>query len=207
MGITNGYTDLPTLKAVLEIADSVSDYDALLEQSINAASREFDRATNRHPGAYAVTTASDRYFTGSGGGTLYPGEMAEAPSAVAVAETGDLSSLTDWSTSSDYHCVPYNAADEGEPYTGLEIDSMGGTKARWPRYPKAVKITAKWGYSAAVPYDVQQAVITMAARLFKRGQQGYEDTGAIVELGQLRYTKGQDPAVDDLIVRLRRQAV
>jgi len=205
--VPNNYCDADDIKAVMPDQSWTTAYDALLNVYATRASREFDRATNRHPGAYAVTTASDRYFTGSGGIYLYPGEMAEAPSAVAVAETGDPSSLTAWSTASDYFPLPYNAADEGQPYTGLEIDVTNGNKCQWYRFPKAVKITAKWGYSATVPDEVQQAVITWAARSFKRGQQGYSDVGAIQELGQLRYVKGLDPAVDDLIQRLRRQAV
>lgn len=203
----NNYCDADDIKAVMPDQSWTTAYDALLNVYATRASREFDRATNRHPGAYAVTTASDRYFTGSGGLYLYPGEMAEAPSAVAVAETGELSTLTSWNTASDYLPTPYNAADEGQPYTGLEIDAHNGSKSQWYAFPKAVKVSAKWGYAATVPDEVQQAVITMAARLFKRGQQGFQDTGAIQELGQLRYVKGQDPAVDDLIQRLRRQAV
>ena len=204
----NNYCDADDIKAAMpDQSWPDTSYDALLDVYATRASREFDRATNRHPGAYAVTTASDRYFTGSGGLYLYPGEMAEAPSAVAVAETGELGTLTSWSTASDYRCIPYNAADEGQPYMGLEIDITSGTKGQWPRFPKAVKVTAKWGYSSTVPDEVQQAVITMAVRFFKRGQQGFEDIGARSELGQLRYVAGQDPMPDRIIEFYRRQAV
>lgn len=203
----NDYCTAGEVRAVMPDQAWSTAYDTLLGTLATRSSREFDRYTNRPPGAYYVTTASDRYFTGDGSAYLYPGEMAEAPSAVAVAESGDLSALTAWSTASDYLLTPYNAADEGRPYEGLQIDVYNGTKTQWPTYPKAIKITAKWGYAAAIPDEVKDAVVTMTIRKFKRGQQGYQDAGAIVELGQLRYVKGQDPAVDELIEHLRRQAI
>ncbi len=206
--MANNYCSAGDIKAVMpDQSWPATSYDALLDLYATRASREFDRITNRTPGAYAVTTASDRYFTGDGSLYLYPGEMAEAPSAVAVAEGGDLTDLTSWNTASDYFLTPYNAADEGQPYTGLEIDINAGARSYWPSVPRCVKVTAKWGYSTAVPDEIKQAVITMAARLFKRGQQGFEDASAIRDLGQLRYVKGQDPAVDVLVRHLRRQAI
>jgi len=54
---------------------------------------------------------------------------------------------------------------------------------------------------------VKQAVLIQAARWFKRGQQGFRDTGAIVELGQLMYTRALDPDVAALIEHLRRMAI
>jgi hypothetical protein len=182
-------------------------YDSLLDSLASRASRAIDRYTNRAPGSYLVATTSIRYFTGDGSIYLYPGEMAEAPTAVAVAETGDLTTYTAWSTASDYWPTPYNAASEGEPYTGLEIDPVGGTKMLWPTFPRSVRVTAKWGHAASVPDDVKQAALIQAVRWFKRGQQGYQDVGAIAELGQLRYVKGLDPDVETLIEHLRRQAV
>ena len=205
----NVYADHEDIKAAMPDQNwPTTAYDTQLDTYCTRASREFDRATNRPPGFYYVTTASARYFTGDGSLYLYPGEMAAAPTAVEVAETGVLSSLTAWSTSGDYHLLPFNAADEGQPYTGLMIDIYNaGSKTEWPAFPKCVKVTAKWGYSTTVPSEVEGAVITWAVRHFKRGQQGYQDAGAIQELGQLRYVKGVDPEIDDLIQRLRRQAI
>ena len=59
---------------------------------------------------------------------------------------------------------PYNALDNGEPYTRLVIDNLNGSKSVWYEYPKSVKIVGKFGYSAAPPDDVVQATIIQAAR-------------------------------------------
>jgi hypothetical protein len=205
--LPNDYCTSTEAKALMPDQSWSTAYDALLSSLATQASREFDRYTNRPPGSYYVTTASDRYFTGDGSLCLYPGEMAAAPTAVAVAETGVLTTYTAWSTASDYQCLPYNAMDEGRPYDALFIDLTNGNKTYWPPFAKSIKVTAKWGYSAAVPEDITGACLTMVIRHFKRGQQGMADVGAIAELGQLRYVKGQDPAVDDLIEHLRRQAI
>ena len=203
----NDYCTAGEIRAVMPDQSWTTAYDALLTTLASRASREFDRYTNRPPGAYYVSTASDRYFTGNGTIQLWPGEMAAAPEAVRVAEGGVLSVLTAWNTASDYQPWPYNAADEGQPYLRLDVDVYNGSKTQWPPYPKAIKVTAKWGYSASVPDDVREATITMVVRQFKRGQQGFIDVGAIQELGQLRYVKGKDPSVDELIETLRRQAI
>ena len=206
--MANDYCTTAEIKEAMPDAFGTSTAaDTFLAKLATRASREFDRLTNRHPGAYYVTTASDRYFKGDGSTELWPGEMAAAPDAIAVAETGELSTYTAWTTASDVLCWPYNASDEGLPYLRLDIDTINGSKTMWYSFPKAIKVTAKWGYTTTTPDEVKQAVATMAARMYKRGQQGFADVGAIAELGQLRYVKGQDPAVDELIDHLRRQAI
>ena len=45
------------------------------------------------------------------------------------------------------------------------------------------------------PDEIKQATIIQAMRWFKRGQQAFSDTGAVLELGQLRYTQKLDPDV------------
>ena len=183
-----------------------STYDTILGLFATRGSRAIDRYTNRKPGAFYVSADVTRYFDGSGGTELWIGELAAAPTTVQVAETGVLTTLTTWA-STDYLLHPYNALDDGEPYRRLDIDVANGTKTCWYAFPKAVKIVGKFGYSATVPDDVKQAAIIQAVRWFKRGQQAFSDTGAIVELGQLTYTKALDPDVALLIDHLRLQAI
>lgn len=181
-------------------------YEPLLEGLILRASRLIDRITGREEGAYMVEEATVRYFDGSGCGFQWVDEMAEAPTTVAVSETGSVTSYTSWA-SSDYMLWPYNAAAQGRPYTRIDVDQLNGGHALFYRFPKSVKVTAKWGYSTAVPEDVQQAVIVQTVRWFKRGQQAFQDAGAIFELGQLRYVKQIDPDVAVIVEHLRRVTV
>lgn len=194
-----------------EVRDQMPDtewtvaYTQILEALITRASRAIDRATGREDGAYANDTATVRYFDGSGQRELWVGEMAAAPSAVAVDE-GGAGTYTTWAAT-DYFTWPYNAADEGRPYFRLDVDQLNGDKAQWYRFPKSVKVTAKWGYSTTAPDAIKQATIVQVVRWFKRAQQAYQDVGAIAELGQLRYVKQLDPEVAFIIDHYRRVTI
>jgi hypothetical protein len=199
----NDYCTNTEIKAVMPDQTWSTTYDTLFTTLATRASRAIDRFTERKPGAYKVDTDVTLYFDGSGTDVLEIEELAAAPTSVAVAETGDLTSLTTWA-STDYLLHPYNALDRYEPYTRLMVDYFNGLKAAWYAYPKAVKVVGKFGYTTATPDDVKQATIIQAVRWFKRGQQSFKDTGAIVELGQLQYTQALDPDVAQLLKHLRR---
>jgi hypothetical protein len=173
----------------------------ILEQLVTRASRLIDNWFGYPENTFAVSVASAKYFNGSGTQIQRVGFMAEAPTEVAVAEAGLLTSLTVWSAT-DYMLYPYNALDEGYPYRELHIDLIGGTKSVWYAHPKAVKITAKWGWSTTPPEPIKEAVIIQASRWFKRGQQAFQDAGAVTDLMSLRYLKKLDPDVEIILQKM-----
>lgn len=178
--------------------DWSADYADMLGALITRASRAVDLACKRPDNFFAVETATARLFDGSGGREQWVDHMAAAPTLVEVDESGDLT-YTTWA-SSDYMVWPYNAAAVGKPYQRLDIDQLNGTKSLWYRFPRSVRITAKWGYSTAAPGPIKQATIIQVMRWFKRGQQAYQDTGAIFDLGQLQYVKQTDPDIVNLLL-------
>lgn len=189
------YCDAAEIKAVMPDVPWGTSYDTLLGTLATRASRLFDAAAGRQPGEFATGTAGTvRYFDGSGGSCLWVDEMSAAPQKVEVAETGNPTELTTWATN-DYIVWPYN----NPPYTKLEVELQYGTKSVWPAFRRAVKITAPWGFSASVPDDLKQGVITQVVRWFKRGQQGFQDAGAIEELGKLMYVKKLDPDIEMIL--------
>jgi hypothetical protein len=204
----NNYCTAAEVKAAMPDVTWGSTYDTALGVLIAEVARAFDRLTNRKPGAYYVDTDVTQYFTGSGTDKLWIGELAAAPTSVAVAESGDIKTptLTTWAAT-DYICWPYNALDEGHPYLRLDIDTLNGNKSIWYTYPKCIKIVGKFGYSAAVLPDVRRACIAMCVRALKRAQQAFQDTGAVVELGQLTYTQELDPEIALIVRHLRKLAV
>ncbi len=211
--MTNNYCTDVEIKQVMPDSGLASSYDALLNALAERASREIDRLTGRAPGAYKATTDETRYVDGSGEAQQWIGELAAAPTTVKVAEGGIVDAAdgtggtyTTWAAS-DYLLWPSNALAEGGPILRLDINRMISGKAWWAPYPKAVKITGKFGYSSEPPPDVVEATIVLAVRWFKRGQQGFADTGAIAELRQLRYVKALDPDVEELVHHLRRVAL
>lgn len=181
--------------------------DAVLAAAIKTASRQIDTLLSRKPGAFAVSADTIRYFRGSGTSQLWIDELAALPTAVAVAESGQVDNAsgsggtyTAW-TANDYVCWPENALDEGMPFHRLDILLFNGltTKSMWYGYPRAVKITGRWGFSTSVPEEIKTATEIQAVRLWKRMQQGYSDVGAITELKQLRYVKDVDPMVSAIL--------
>lgn len=201
----NDYCTVTELKAALVDSGlaSSTDYDDLLTNTITRASRLIDKETKREGGAFYNVTETTRYFDGSGAACQYIDEITAAPSYVGISESGGVAS-TDYATlsSSDYFLWP----DNETPYKRIDLDTINGAYSTFYRYRRGVKITAAFGYSQSVPDDIKQATIIQAARLYKRGQQGYQDTGAIAELGQLRYTK-LDPDVMEIIAHYRRVTV
>jgi len=204
--MANDYCTSAEVKAAMPDGNWGATYDALIALLATRASRNIDRYTKREPGAYYVDTDTTRYFTAGGNVDLYIGELAASPTTVSIAEAGDLTDLTALAAT-DYFMNPPNALLEVMPYNFIELDTINGDWYYWPKFKKSVVIVGKFGYSATVPDDVKQVAIVQCARWFKRGQQGFQDTGAIVELGQLKYTRRMDPEVEETISYLRRVTV
>ncbi len=181
-------------------------YDSLFDALARRASRLIDRVCKVEPGFFFADTDQVRYFDGSGETKQYVDALAAVPTKVEVAESGVVDNASDtggayttWSAS-DYFCWPYNALKRGQPYRRLDLDLLNGSKATWYAYPRSVKITGKWGFSTSVPDEIKQATITQVVRWFKRGQQGFQDVGAITDLGQLRYVNKLDPDIENIVV-------
>lgn len=198
----NAYCTAAEVKAVMpdSFTTTDTDYDTLLGTLASRASRAIDRFCKRDSGAFYADTDETRYFDGSGTDELLIDELAAAPTSLSVAEDGI--NYTDWTTE-DYILWPYNRT----PYTRILVDMMNGAKSIFPKFPRAVKIVGKFGYSVAVPEEIKQATIIQAIRWFKRGQQAYQDTGAIVELGQLKYTQAVDPDVAMMIEHFKQVVI
>lgn len=193
MAITDGYTTLSEVKAILRLTDNVD--DTLLETCIESASRQIDTHCER---VFTYGTAT-RYF---------------APRDSYVCEIDDLISLTSLVTSSDgddynttwtatdYQLEPLNGLNGGSytPYTQIRatdnflFNVIGGEAT--------VKVTGVFGYGTAVPTDVKQACNLMAIRQFKRydsplGVAGFGDIG-VVRVSRV------DPDIESLLAPYRK---
>lgn len=185
-----------------DIRDAITDtdwgetYDAILHRLSVGASRLIDNETGRRPGAYKLIADETLYFAGDNS-TQFWIELAQPPTELHVAEDGDLTNYILWA-SSDYEVWPSNAVAFGEPIRRLDI-ALFGNKIFWPSWYNCIKIVGRVGYSITPPDDILQATVITAARWFKRGQQAFQDTGAIPELGKLTYTKSLDPDVKEIL--------
>jgi hypothetical protein len=198
--MANNYIAIEDIKEHLPDSslDGETSYDAILTALITRASRAVDGLLKRKPGAFYASTDETRYYTGSGCAEQWIDELAAAPTSVAVAETGDRTSYTAWS-STDWYPWPVNALLDGMPYMRLDLDTLYGSKALWYRYPQSIKVVGPFGFSAAVPSEIEEACIIQVVRWFKRGHQGFQDVGAIADLGQLKYVKKLDPDMETML--------
>lgn len=196
------YATIAQVKEHLLDANLDSSYDAMLTSLVTRASRAIDRYTKRSENAYSADSETTRYFSGSNDIDLYLDEFCSVPSYVGVAESGEVDDNTgsggDYTEYTTYFVYPYNALAQGQPYHMLKLDIMYGTKSVWCAYPKSVKVTAQFGYSATAPDTIVEATIIQTVRWFKRGQQAFMDQGSEVVLGQLKYT-GLDSDLEKLL--------
>ena len=203
----NDYCVPDDIKAHMPDIDFPTTYEVLLARLCTRASRLVDNYCRVRPGAFEVDEDETFHFDGSGKDVQWfldeVGEhhtLAKAPSEVAVSETGAVgaSDYVVWAAT-DYHQYPLNALANGRPLRYLTVDILNGTKSIFYNFPRSVRIKGFFGISQAIPDDVRQAAIIQAVRWLKRGQQGFQDAGASVRLGQLTFILKLDPDLKTLL--------
>ena len=177
MAVTNGYCTLADVKAALRITDTVD--DALLEQSINAASRMIDQYCNRY--FYSGNAGEVRYYTPV---DSYYTWIDDCQTITQLATSSILLNLYDvtWD-SSDYETVPKNNLENGGYYPITKIRAVGHYLFPIFGDNALVKVTGTFGWPS-VPEPIKFATIIQASRLFKRlesplGVAGVSDIGII----------------------------
>jgi hypothetical protein len=217
---------LPNLDLNGYAQDGVTLYTTILTTLAGRASRAFDKWTNRKPGAYYVDADTTRYYGGpiersilfgidtndnrlgvgiDGGHVLDVDELAAAPTSIGISTTGSVTTYDVTLATTDYLLYPFNAAEDGYPYTQIVLDLLNGTVHTWYGFPRGIKIVGKFGYATATPDDIKQAVITLAARWLKRGQNAYQDRVSILDQATaLTYLNKQDSDVVEALWNYRR---
>jgi hypothetical protein len=179
--ITNGYTDLNTLKLSLKITDTVD--DAWLTICINAASRAIDNLCER---VFYQTSATRVY----------------APNDNFVTEIDDLVSITTLKTSTnvdgvfdqtwqvkDYQLEPLNGIAGGIPSPATLVRAVNDYWFPTAGQEATVQIVGVFGW-AAVPDAVEQACLLQSARYYKRadspmGVAGFGDGMGVIRLSRI----------------------
>lgn len=203
MAITNGYCVLDDLKRHISMSTADTADDAKFELAIESASRLIDDECDRV--FFASGTGVVRYF---------------APEDDDCLDTDDIISIsevaTDWDAdgtyevtlaSTDYRTLPLNGIVGGRawPITRLVALPWRSANGLFPvlddEYP-SVKITGNFGFGTAVPTEVKNACITLAARLWKRGDAVFGVAG-FGDMGAMRLSK-TDPDVANALRRYKR---
>ena len=203
------YTDAEKVKVELELGhdqEFTDDLDGLLADMVEQASRMIDGFKGVDPGAYktddvglAADSGTDetRFFFGSGV-TLQPIDHATNIAEVAIEETDNT--FTVWVLDTDYFTLPYNAALISEPIRRLEVTGKtGSTKSIFRYGPKTIRVKGKFGIAALPPAGIARAALIQSQRWYMRALQGWQETGAVAELNQLRFTQKLDPDVEQIL--------
>jgi len=194
------YATIAELKGFMEKTDSAD--DAMLQIALDAAAKAINRTCKRPDGFVAVSTASARYYVGSGLSYQMIDECTSI-TTVAVKDSIDDSTYTAWLTtdydkaaggpdSPDFNATPYTVLfckPDGD-YSTFTSGKMGRMKT------PTVSVTAKWGYATLCPDEIKMACMQQAARWWKRLQGAMADSLASPDMGTLLYLKPLDPDVD-----------
>jgi len=191
LAITNGYCTLADVKAALRITDTID--DALLENSINSASRMIDQYCNRY--FYSTTAGEVRYYKANDGFTCWIDD-AQSITELKTSSTDPLIFDTTWSTD-DYQVLPANRWANGAyyPITGITATD----NLLFPVWADIalVKVTGQFGWSS-VPEPIKFACIIQASRLFKRLESPLGVAG-VSDIGIMRVGANIDGDVAQLI--------
>lgn len=219
------YATLAELKA--EMNKTGSGDDASLQRILDAATKKIDRLCKRPDGFEADAVASARYYTGSGKPYQWIEECV-AVTAVGVKDSpsDEEDEYTAWTVGTvgattgadvfpasgepewpDYNSTPYTflvvgANGDYSVFPSGRYTTRGGFKPSVlvARGVPVVKVTARWGYAAAVPDDIKEACLMQAARWYKRLQSAMADAVASADFGQLLYRQKLDPDIAGILL-------
>lgn len=160
-----------TSKAKLEqylMTDIASSMDTYVDYWIEAAENFINNYTGRKHGFKESASASVKYFDGNGKREIIIDDFTEIDSLVILELDGDD---VEWTLTEgqedDYIIYPYD--DTPKYKLMLTISSQVGA---WYKGNKRIKVTAKWGYSATVPKDIELVATILVADIIKQGRDG-----------------------------------
>ncbi len=209
MAITNGYTDLATMRALLhiEVGADTGD-DARIEVAVEAASRAIDRHTGRR--FWQDPTVVARVYTPVAGTRDL--RVDDISTATGLLVNGDLDGdgvyETTYTFGTDFIMQPANAAADAEPWKWLRRVGTAGLgpvpySGSWPCRENSIQVTAQFGW-AAVPTAVRMATQLQASRLYKRREAPFGVAGSPEFGSEIRLLAKLDPDVALLLKGLRR---
>lgn len=183
------YPTLTNLKTFLSISGSGE--DARLQFALDAAQAFIERSTHR----VFVSASADKYFDQGfirEGGRLLA--FQRDCTAITAVVNGDGEAITQ-----------YYATSQDAPFYAIRLDTDVVTPFHVGSDGTRVKVTAAWGFSAACPDDVFEAIMLAAQQFYNASQEGSggvvgfrASSGVGVSPGTLHWF------VQDVIVKYRR---
>jgi len=162
--MANEYVTATALKVTLALAGTTfADDDIGL--AVESASRDVDAICGRR--FYTDADAAQvRYYTPISPAVVHTDDIVTLTS-LEVDRGGDGTFDETWTEDTDFTLEPLNAGADGWPRWIVRVHPRGSYT--FPRLPRSVKVTGKFGW-AAVPPAVEQATGLLASRLLTRAR-------------------------------------
>ncbi len=197
--MANEYASLAELKTALEMSGETF-ADADLSLALTAASRGIDSACDRRFWLDADANQV-RYYTPVNDCLTWIDDLVTL-TALAADRGGDGTFSESWTVNTDFVLEPLNAAADSEPFTKLRVHPRGSKRLPC-EYPRSVRVTGRFGWSA-VPSQVKEATVILASKLMRRAREApFGVAGVGVEGAAMRIAT-MDPDVKFLIADFRR---
>lgn len=175
MAIGAPYIELSDLKEYLKIGSNKLGNDQALEDACSSASREVERICGRQfnvddaatPRLFAPTTVRSRRII-----------LDDLSTADDLLVEHDSTGFDDWLPvlAVDYELTPFNQVVDGVPgwpYTQIKFSPWTYLpRFYYPTKTAIFRVTGKWGW-AAVPADVRQACMILAADTYQQKDSPY----------------------------------
>lgn len=176
--MAKGYTTKAKIENFLLVNIDAS-FDAQVTAWIEDIERLIDELTGRN--FKADSTAGERLFNGDGSNELEIDDCVE----ITKVEVGqdEYGSSYDEISSGDYIKLPANAIAKNQPIKAIHLKSGYFTEGLQNH-----RITAKWGYSAAVPGDITMVATLIVAHIYKFGRGGVKGGVASERIGNYAVT-------------------
>ena len=205
MAITNGYCTLAQIRQLGEWAAGDTADDAMLELSVEAASRQIDGFCGRRFWVDGSVVARD--YVAESSKLVEVDDISTTTGLIVATDTAGDGTFATTLTTADYLLFPLNAADEVpvRPYTSVLAVGTASLPCLSSGRP-GVRITAKFGWPA-VPDNVEKACLTQAWQLYKAkdapfGIATFGDMG-----GGLRVSGALNPIARALVDQYAKPAV
>tara|TARA_R100000781_G_scaffold104424_2_gene68161 strand:- start:1675 stop:2265 length:591 start_codon:yes stop_codon:yes gene_type:complete len=189
------YTSQALVKAYLGIPSSTSSENTAIDNAIAAADAEIDQITGR---TFVVPSgATAKTFIPYDDYTLYVDDVAQLTGLVVKEDTNlDGTYDTTLTITTDYVVDGNNA-----PYRVIKrVDGDTWPRDRYGR--PTVEVTAFYGYGMAVPDQIKQCSLVIAARLYQRRSSPLGFQAGSVDVGFVRISR-TDPEVIALLRGLK----
>jgi hypothetical protein len=163
-GQTHTYLEVEQAKSTLELSGT-SHSDADLEAALVAASRAVDEITGTR---FFTTTGTEiRYYTPDNPRLLQTDDI-NTITELATDESGGTGFSSVWTANDEYVLEPLNASLDGRPWNRIRV--AGRSFRLFTEYPRSVRVTGKFGWTAA-PDGVQIATGIIATKIMRRARE------------------------------------